>query len=77
MFSIDNGSSVVQPPSYSTAPVPSATSVAAQTASGVQAGVKLDAAAVAEAQQKDSTAVRALTGTAIKVNSWYDITHER
>ncbi len=68
-----DGSSVsITPTSHaasSSAPVPSPARVPVQPAAGIATGVKLDAAAVAEAQQRDNTATRSFTGAAIKVSA--------
>jgi hypothetical protein len=68
-----DGSSVSIPPTSSSAPVPSPAQVpvrpTAGIATGVKLGVKLDAAAVAEAHQRDNTATRSFTGVAIKVSA--------
>jgi len=63
-----DGSSVSIPPTStgSSAPVPSPAQVPVRPS--IATGVKLDAAAVAEAQQKDNTATRSFTSAAIKVS---------
>jgi len=63
----DAESSVSIPPTYSSAPVPSPTQVPVRPS--IATGVKLDAAAVAEAQQRDNTATRSFTSAAIKVSA--------
>jgi hypothetical protein len=57
------------PPTSSSAPAPSPAQVPVRPTAGIATGVKLDAAAVTEAHQRDNTATRSFTGAAIKVSA--------